>query len=99
MPEVSAEALQGVIRYLHGCGSQFVAPVPVTETFNGETIWDGVVQVFDLIGHPLAERAYAWSYATEGPENRRFVVVLHEGPVDSPQAAVRAAMATEYRSR
>ena len=99
MAEVSTTALQGVIRYLHGCGSQFVESVPVTETFNGETIWEGVVQVFDLVNHPTAERAYAWSHVFEQSGNRRFVVVLHEEPVDSPQTAVRAAVAAEHQNR
>jgi hypothetical protein len=28
--------------------------VPVTETFEGRIVWDGVVHVFDLTGHPKA---------------------------------------------
>lgn len=99
MNEVSTEALQDAIRNLHGCGSRFVESVPVTETFKGETVWDGVVQVFDLIDHPTAQRAYAWSHAVEGSDNRRFVVVLYAGPVDSPLAAVRASIAAEYRRK
>lgn len=38
MPKVSHEALQDAIRNIHGCESRFMASVPVTETFNGETI-------------------------------------------------------------
>lgn len=97
LTEVATEALQEAIRNLHGCGSRFVESVPVTETFNGETVWAGAVQVFDLIDHPTAQRAYAWSHAVDGSENRRFVVVLHAGPIDSPQKAVQAAITNEYR--
>ena len=43
--------------------------------------------MFDLIGHPTATRCYAWSYAVEGSERRRFVAVLHQRPVDSPEKA------------
>jgi len=32
-------------------------------------------------------------------ERRRFVAVLHAPPVDSPVAAVRAAIGDEYRQR
>jgi hypothetical protein len=71
--------------------------MPVTETFDGQTVWDGEVQVFELINHPTAKRAYAWSAAVDGSDRRRFVVVLHKPPVESPQAAVRAAIAAEYR--
>lgn len=63
----------------------------MTETFEGEPVWEGEVQVFDLEGHPTASRCYAWSHATEG-ERRRFYTVLHVPPVDSPAAAVRAAI-------
>lgn len=52
-------------------------------------MWDGEVQVFDLAGHALATRCYAWSYATEG-ERRRFVAVLHVPGVESPEGAVKA---------
>jgi hypothetical protein len=69
--------------------------VAITEQFNGVTVWDGDVQVFDLIGHPEAGRAYVWSYETEG-ERRRFIAVLQAPPVDSPHKAVQAAILSEY---
>ena len=51
------EELQQVIRNLHGCESQYVETVPVTETFQGETIWQGDVEVFEIRGHPTATHA------------------------------------------
>lgn len=92
MPEASIEALADAIRHLHGGEPTWVESVPVTETWEGETAWEGEVQVFDLEGHVSAHRAYAWSYETEGGK-REFKTVLHTPPlVDSPQAAVRAAI-------
>ena len=99
MADVSEEALVDAIRNLHGCEATWRESVPVTETFDGQTVWDGAVQVFDLHGHPTATRCYAWSHATDGSERRRFVAVLHQGPIDSPQAAVQAAIAQEYRQQ
>ncbi len=92
MDEVSTNELAKAIRNLHNCDCAWVEAVPITETFEGQTAWEGTVQVFDLIGHPTSSRAYAWSHAVEGSENRRFVAVLHQGPVDSPEKAVRAAI-------
>ena len=67
----------------------------VHETHAGQTVWEGEVQVFELISHPEATRCYAWSY--EVPDSkRRFVAVLHKPPVDSPVAAVRAAILDEH---
>jgi hypothetical protein len=36
-----------------------VSAEPVKEEFNGQTVWEGTVHVFDLEGHPKATRAYA----------------------------------------
>ena len=95
MSEASVEALREAIRGQHGCDSTWVAAVPVHETFEGLTVWNDEIQVFDLIGHPTATRCYVWSHAPDG-EKRRFVAVLHEGPVDSPETAVRAAIVQEH---
>ena len=97
MTEVSVEALKGAIRNLHGCDATWVESVPVKEEFEGQTVWEGTVQVFDLIRHPAATRCYVWSHAVGESGKRRFVAVLHQGPIDSPQAAVRAAIIQELR--
>jgi len=48
------------------------------EVFNGETLWDGVVEVFLLHGHPKANISYAWSHHTDDPDiPRKSVTVLH----------------------
>ncbi len=91
----SIEALQKAILDLHGCKATWVESVPVKEVFEGETVWEGVVQVFDLIDHPKTNWCYAWSHELEGSKKRRFFAVLHQGGVDSPEKAVRAAIISE----
>lgn len=92
------EELQDVIKKLHGADATHVESVPVTEKFHGKTIWDGVVEVFDLKGHPKTNRVYAWAHETDEPEGqRRHVTVLHLHPVTSPRFAVRAAIIQEFR--
>ncbi len=98
MPEVLIEVLKEAIRNLHGCDSKWVESAPVKEMFEGKVVWEGTVQVFELQGHPIATRCYAWSYPTKEGK-RQFVAVLHQEPVDSPQAAVRAAIVREYRKQ
>jgi hypothetical protein len=52
-----------------------------------------------LVGHPKATRAYAWSSPIEEtPDGRRFFAVLHEPPVTSPSAALRAAIKAERKA-
>jgi hypothetical protein len=92
MDSAGIPALQDAIRHMHGCESTWVETVPVTERFNGELVWEGEVQVFELVGHPKAKRAYAWSHETDGGK-RRFVAVLGLGPVVDAVTAVRASIA------
>ena len=93
------EELRDVIRHLHGVESSHVESVPIKEEFQGRTVWEGIVEVFDLKGHAKAPRAYAWAYETDNPKRPRHVVVLHLGPVTSPLLAVRAAIVQEFRDR
>lgn len=48
--------------------------------------------MFELVKHPTAKRAYAWSYATDGAK-RKFVAVLQASPVTDTITAVRASIA------
>src|SRR5688500_5328041 len=91
-------ALRDAIRSLHGCDSIFVESVPIVETFEDRTVWDGSVYVFDLVGCARATRAYAWSHAVNGSE-QRVVVILHDGfRVVSPRSAVRTAIVERFRA-
>jgi hypothetical protein len=99
MPEYISE-LRDAIRRLHGADATHIESVPVTETFQGKTVWDGVVEVFELHGHPTAHRAYAWAHDTDDAKNpRRHVTVLHLHPIKSAHDAVRAAIVQEFRTR
>ena len=90
------EAMQDAIRKTHGCESRHVESVPVHETFHGQTVWEGMVEVFDLIGHPTAKQCYAWGHHAGKEDDRgsKYVVVLMIPPVDSPITAVRASIAS-----
>jgi hypothetical protein len=92
--------LQVTVQQLHNCGAVHRATVPVHEIFQGQTVWQGEVEVFDLTGHPKAKRAYGWSHR-DGPndEGERFVTVLELPPVESPVTAVRASIVADARKR
>src|SRR5437868_15421689 len=93
------EELRDVIRRLHGAEATHVESVPVKEMFKGDTVWEGIVEVFDLVGHPTASRVYAWTHDTSDPNNpRRHVTVLHLHPIKSAQDAVKAAIVQEFRN-
>ena len=91
--------LQAAFLKLHGCDATYLETVPVVEEFQGQTIWQGDVEVFELQGHPKATRGYGWGHVTgEHDQGRRYFTILELPPVDSPQAAVRAAIAAEVRN-
>jgi hypothetical protein len=92
------EELQDMIRHRYNVESTHVESVPVKEIFEGKTIWEGVVEVFDLKDYPKAARLYAWAYETDNPKKPRHVTVLHQGSVTSPLLAVQAAIIEEFRN-
>jgi hypothetical protein len=65
------DELRDVIRKLHGSEATHVETVPAKETWEGQTVWQGDVEVFDLHEHPKASRLYAWSHDTGDPDNPR----------------------------
>lgn len=99
MPDVIVEQLQQAVETRHGGTATFVQAVPVHETHNGETVWDGVVHIFDLKGHPDgAWRAYAWA-AAEDDGTRQFFAVLHTPQIKGPREAVAAAIVAKHEAR
>ena len=92
--EAVSDRLRRAINDLHGSGSVWIESVQVRECFAGKPVWEGEVHVFRLIGHPSAQRCYAWLTSDEQP---RVVAVLHLPPVDSPVAAVRASIVADFK--
>ena len=97
--EETVAALQSAIESQHGGAATLAQSAPVKETHAGAVVWESVVHVFDLKGHPTASRDYAWSSTIEGRDKRRFFTMLHQGPVTSPVDAVRVAILAENRVR
>jgi hypothetical protein len=80
--------IQYGFRQAHDVEATHIESVPVREKFQGETVWKGIVDVFDIKGHPQANRGYGWEYEENG--EKQTATVLGVYPVDSPLAAVRA---------
>jgi hypothetical protein len=94
----NAAALKHAVEAQHGCTATFVQSVPVTERHDNAIVWEGIVHVFQIHGHPKANKVYAWSSPIDGSDKRRFFAVLHLPPVTSPAEAVRAAIVAESKS-
>jgi hypothetical protein len=78
------DELREIIHKLHGAKATHRISVPVKEVWKGETVWDGIVEVFDLPGLPNVKTAYAWLHDTGDPKKPiQHVTVLHIPPVVS----------------
>ena len=87
------DELREVIRRVHGVDSEHLRTVAVKETLQGKTLWNGLVEIFELKGHPSAKHAYAWADHADDPTlPRHHVTILDLPPIKSAQDAVRAAI-------
>ena len=94
------DELKEVIRELHGTEASHVETVPVKEVFQGQTVWEGDVEVFELADHPKADRVYAWSHETNDPDSpRQHITVLQIPPATTPLRAVQVAIAGMFREQ
>lgn len=97
MDEAGIPALVDAILHLHGVEAKHVETKHVHEKHDGQTVWRGDVEVFELIAHKLATVAYAWSEPTTGTR-RRFFAVLRVAPIDSPEKAVQASILADAKA-
>ena len=92
--------VQVAISQLHNCGAAHLKTVCVHEMFQGQTVWEGEVEVFEITGNPKASRAYAWSHREgENDQGERFVAVLEIPPVVSAITAVRASIMADIKKK
>jgi hypothetical protein len=70
--------------------------VPIIESFRDKIVWQGTVEVYQLVDHPKAAQCYAWSHETD-TGGEKFYAVLALPPADSPRKAVQAAIAADAR--
>jgi hypothetical protein len=97
MTEVIPSDLQGAVERLHKCNASFAYDIAVIAQFDSRIVWEGIVSVFDLSGHPTASTCYAWSEPLTDTDKRRVFAILKIPPVDSPEAAVRASIMAAHR--
>jgi hypothetical protein len=89
----SIEGLTVAVERIHGCKAVHTQTTPVHEVFHGKTVWKGIVEVFELAGHPQARRCYAGSgWEDLAGHHGQIVTVLGQPPVDSPLGAVRSVL-------
>jgi len=62
-------------------------PIKVSE--DGNVLWKGKVEVYQLKNHPQAKMAFGWGYMN-AQKKIEYIVVIGIPPLDTPLAAVKA---------
>ena len=84
---------------MHNCGAVWINTEHVNEKFQGKTVWDGDVEVFELVEHQRAKRAYGWAHLEGKKYDRtRFVTVLELPPVKDAKTAVQASIMADSKA-
>ena len=79
----------------YGCKSKHLKTVATKLTHEGEVIWEGEVEEFELINYPKAKKCYGWGFEKEKVEIE-FVTVLGVKPVINPEMAVKAYLGSRF---
>lgn len=77
-----------------GCAAEFLRTALVMEGWKKELVWQGEVEMFTLKGHPKAKVAFGWKNF-----DGTFTAVLGVPPIETPNAAVRAAIVAKVREQ
>lgn len=91
------EQLRQAVEKACQCKARHAGSKAIVEGFEGQAVWDGVVEAFDLQGHPKAKRCYAFHFNDNG--GHVIKTVLGIPPVDSAESAVKVAIASKARSK
>lgn len=91
------DELKKIIERLHKCKASYLDKITIMEKYGQKTVWQGIVHIFKISDHPQVDTCYAWSSPIEGSTKRRYYTVLKIPPIDSPEKAVRATIARDYK--
>lgn len=78
-----------------GFPARHLHSAPVVETFNGKTVWEGIVETYRVASQPVST-AYGWA-VDNGNGEPEYVAVLGTPPINGPLDAVRAWLVSQIR--
>jgi hypothetical protein len=96
----SIASLKSIIYQQHGCDSEHNHSVRADVGFRDQVIWQGIVEVFDLIKHPFAKRCFVWKSGPAANNPYGSVIAsLESGPISCPEIAIRAAIVADIKTQ
>jgi hypothetical protein len=85
-------ALEAAIYIKHNCRPVHKSTAFVrAQTRDQQTLWEGYVEIFELMGHPDATTCYAWQYV-DSNGRAKVLALLGNNIITSAQKAVQAAI-------
>lgn len=90
------DRLKEAIQATHGLKATHIGTVALKETFQGQTVWEGDVEVFG-VDHPKTQECYAWGY--EENDEFKAIAVLGIPPVNTAQNAVQAYIVSQNNAK
>jgi hypothetical protein len=97
MSNTEFRELKHAIEELHDCEANYVSSERVRESWGDTLVWDGVVSVFGIIGHPVATMCYAWSAQESESGPQTLYAVLRLPPIQRGRDAVLVALAMKQK--
>ena len=71
--------------------ARHVTSTPVIEVFEGNLLWEGVVETFDVACNPTVKRCYGFTYRED--DRLQYAAFAETDEVTSPQMAVKTFLA------
>ena len=68
--------------------ARHVTSTAVIEIFEGDLIWEGVVETFEVACNPDVKRCYGFTY--RGDDSLGYATIAETDEVNSPKLAVKA---------
>ena len=75
-----------------GGTARHVASTAVIEIFEGDLIWEGVVETFEVTCNPNVKRCYGFTYRED--DSLGYATIAETDEVNSPKMAVKAFIAS-----
>ena len=75
--------------------ARHVTSTAVIEIFEGDLVWEGVVETFDVACNPNVKRCYGFSYRED--DALTYATIAETDEVNSPEMAVKTFVASRMQ--
>lgn len=83
--------LSEAIQAIHECRCSHFGTEHIREEHEGQLVWEGDVEIFQLEGHPDAKIAYGWGW-DDGNGGVDYIGILKVAPIETAHDALKAAI-------